>query len=92
MRSKSRFRQYSESGIVHRLEQPMLNCYTPSMGLSVVYATEGVSSRRFFRVKPTSGLMGFNDGSRRPAIGYRSYQECMVTASGPTWRYPDRSS
>src|SRR5450631_1967573 len=39
--SKSGFREYSESDIVHRLEQSMHNHRTPLINLSVVYATEG---------------------------------------------------
>ena len=39
--SKSSFREYSESDIVHRLEQSMHNHCTPLFNLSVVYATEG---------------------------------------------------
>ena len=70
--SKSGFREYSESDIVHRLEQSMHNHRTPLINLSVVYATEGPIPTRLTKRRFTRG--GIRLVLERPR--HKRRQEC----------------
>ena len=80
--SRSCFRVYSKSGIVHHLEQPMSNHCTASVDLSVVYATDGTSSpsKSAPTISRTQGMFPYKNSTLEFRMSRRVQALCLEGA------------